>query len=273
MACEIDPTAIVAETAEVGEDVRIGPYAIIEDDTCIGDGCQIHAAAILRRGTRLGRRNVVYSHAVLGGEPQDFKFDATQPSVVRVGDDNVFRESVTINRGTGPDSATIIGDSNFFMTCSHVGHNAVVGSNCVMTNGSALAGHVELGDRTILSANVAIHQFCWIGEMVMSRGNAGSAMHVPPYCMLGSVTELNGLNTVGLRRAPHLTDTDRAEIREAYKLLYRSGLPATRALAEMDARTHWGDPAGRFREFVRRALTAEAPYNRGLCKDVTRGRR
>ena len=272
MACEIHPTAIVAETAQVGEDVRIGPYAIVEDDTRIGDGCRIHAAAILRRGTRLGRRNVVYAHAVLGGEPQDFKFDATQESRVEIGDDNVFREGVTINRGTGPGSATVIGDSNFFMTCSHVGHNSVVGSNCIMTNGSALAGHVELGDRAILSANVVIHQFCWVGEMVMSRGNAASAMHVPPYCMLGGVTELNGLNRIGLRRAPHLTDTDRSEIREAYKLLYRTGLPAAKALAEMDDRTDWGEPAGRFRDFVRRVLAAEPPYNRGLCKDVTRGR-
>jgi len=273
VACEIDPKAIVSETAELGEGVRIGPYAIIEDDTRIGDGCHIHAAAIIRRGTRLGRRNVVYSNAVLGGEPQDFKFDPTQVSRVRIGDDNVFREGVTINRGTGSDSETILGDSNFFMTCSHVGHNSVVGSNCIMTNGSALAGHVELGDRAILSANVLIHQFCWVGEMVMSRGNAASAMHVPPYCMLGGVTELNGLNRIGLRRAPHLTDTDRAEIREAYNLLYRSGLPATKALAEMDAHTDWGEPAGRFRAFVRRVLEADAPYNRGLCKDVTKHQR
>ncbi|NLF29635.1 MAG: acyl-ACP--UDP-N-acetylglucosamine O-acyltransferase [Planctomycetes bacterium] len=273
MAREVDPRAIVSETAELGQDVRIGPYAIVEDGTRLGDGCRIHAAAIIRRGTRLGCRNVVYSHAVLGGEPQDFKYDATQESFVRIGDDNVFREGVTINRGTGPGSATTIGNSNFFMTCSHVGHNSVVGSNCIMTNGSALAGHVELGDRAILSANVVIHQFCWVGEMVMSRGNAASAMHVPPYCMLGGVTELNGLNKVGLRRAPHLTDKDRAEIHEAYRLLYRSGLPATKALAEMDARTDWGAAAGRFRDFVRRVITAEAPHNRGLCKDVTKHQR
>ena len=270
MAHGIHPTAVVDSSAELGENVQIGPLAIVEAETRIGDGSHIHAGAAVLRWTTLGDNNVVHSCAVLGGDPQDYGHDSSIRSYLRIGDGNVFREGCTINRGTGAEAATVIGDNNYLMACAHVGHNCQVGSHCILTNGSALGGYVELGDRAILSANVVIHQFCWVGEMVMSRGNAASAMHVPPYCMLGGVTELNGLNRVGLRRAPQINDEDRKQITEAYRLLYRSGLTAGAALDQMDACTDWGEPAGKFRSFVRRALEAEPPYKRGLCKDVTK---
>jgi UDP-N-acetylglucosamine acyltransferase len=134
-----------------------------------------------------------------------------------------------------------------------------------MTNGAALAGHVEVGRGTILSAHTGVHQFCWVGELVMSRGQAGASQHVPPFVVIKDINHVAGLNRVGLQRAEDITDEDRRQIKQAYRILYRSGLGLERALAEMDACDDWGAPAGRFRDFVRRVLSAKAPHDRGLA--------
>lgn len=273
MTSVIHPTAVVDPSAELGDDVQIGPHAVVEGETRIGDGCRLAAGAIIRRWTTLGAGNTVDSHAVLGGDPQDHGHDPSVRSFLQIGGGNVFREGCTISRATGEDKATIIGDDNYFMTCVHVGHNCTVGSNCIMTNGSVLGGYVELGNRAILSANVGAHQFCWIGEGVMSRGNSSVTAHIPPYCMLFGMGCVRGLNNVGLRRTPGVTVEDRRQVRHAYDLLYRRGLSAKAAMAEMDACSDWGKPAATFRAFVRRVFEAPKPYNRGVCRDITRERR
>ena len=260
----IHPTAIVDAGARIGSDVRIGPGAIVEADTTIGDGCELMAHSIIRRYTSLGRRNVVHPFAVLGGEPQDHGHDPAVRSFCRIGDDNVFREGATVNRATGVDNATCIGSGNYFMAHAHVGHNCVVGDHGVMVNGSSLGGYAQLGDRAILAGNAGIHQFCRVGRMSMLRGNGGITNHMPPYCLGAGLNQIVGLNVVGLRRAEHITDRDRREIAEAFRLMYRRGLPTSRALAEMDAHADWGEAAGAFRDFIRRALTDTKPYNRGL---------
>ena len=266
MATRIHPTAIVDPSARLGEDVEIGPYVIVEADTAIGSGCRLLASCMVRRFSTLGERNVVHPFTVIGGEPQDHGFDPKETSFVLIGNDNVFREGCTVNRATGQGKSTIVGNSNLLMTAAHVGHNSIVGSHCIMVNGSALGGHTELHDRAILSAHVSVHQFCWVGEMVMSQGNCLAVQHVPPYCMFRGVTDLVGLNRVGLRRAPDITAKDRTEVQVAYRLMYRSGLPTGRALQEMDAHPEWGPVAGKFRDFIRRVFTAKPPYNRGLAK-------
>lgn len=264
MATKIHETAIVDERAELGEGVVVGPYAIVESDVVIADNCELLAGAVIRRYTTMGAGNIVHPSAVLGGEPQDYKFDPTEKTYVRIGDGNIFREGVTINRATTPGGATVIGSGCFFMTGSHVGHDSVVGDRVVLTNSAGLAGHCEVADRAILSAFVAVHQFCRIGELIMAQGYVGISQHVPPFVMLRGINYVAGLNSVGLRRADYITDADRKQIKEAYRILYRSGLTPKQALTEMDTRDDWGAPAGRFRDFVRRALEAQPPHNRGL---------
>ena len=265
MTIKIHPAAVVDPSARIGDGVEIGPGAIVEADTEIGEGCRLMPYSVVRRYTAMGRSNVVHPFAVLGGEPQDYGHDPSVRSFLRIGDHNVFREGATANRATGADNVTVIGDHNYLMTAAHVGHNARVGSHCILTNGAALGGYVEVQDRAILSAHAAVHQFCWYGEMAMCRGNVGITQHVPPFCLVGKFNLIVGLNTVGLRRAAHLNDEDRGQIHSAYDLLYRSGLTTSRALEEMDAHAEWGHAADKFRQFVRRVLQAEGKYRRGLC--------
>ena len=265
MATKIHETAVVDRSAELGGGVVIGPHAVVESDVVIGEACELLAGAVVRRYTTIGAGNVVHPFCVLGGEPQDYKFDTTNKTYLRIGSDNIFREGVTINRATTPGGATVIGSGCFFMACSHVGHDSVVGDSIVLTNSATIAGHCRVGNGAVLSAYAGVHQFCRIGELVMMRGHGGASQHIPPFVIASQINYVVGLNSVGLRRADYITDTDRKQIKEAYRLLYRSGLTPKRALAEMDARDDWGAPAGRFRDFVRWALEAQPPYNRGLC--------
>ena len=262
---KIHPTAIVDPNAELAGDVELGPHCVIEGSVKIGPGCRLREHVTVRRYTTLGGNNLVDAGAVFGGEPQDLKFDPDCVSYLRIGDDNVFRECVTISRATGEGSETVVGSRTYWMVGSHAGHNAVVEDEVVLTNNAAVAGFARIGRRAILSANVLIHQFCWVGELVMSEGAAATRSHVPPYTLMISKNQVAGLNTIGLRRAEDITDEDRRQINEAFKLLYRSKLTPAKALEEMDACTDWGPGACRFREFVRSALEAEPPFNRGLC--------
>ena len=261
----IHPTAIVHRDARLDDDIEIGPYCVVEDDVTIGGGSVLRAHAVVRSHTSLGQRNLVESFAVLGGEPQDLKFDSATVSFLRIGDDNTFREGVTISRATGQGLATTVGSRTYWMTGTHAGHNAVVGDECILVNGAVLAGYTMLGRRVILSAHIGVHQFCWIGEGAMGQGNAAVTMHVPPYSLFANVNRVVGLNSVGLRRWPGLTENDRREVKEVFALTYRRGLPLREALTRMDERTEWGVAANAFREFIRRVVSASHPYDRGLC--------
>jgi UDP-N-acetylglucosamine acyltransferase len=262
---KIHSTAIVDSAARLGDDVEIGPHCVIEGDVQVGPGTVLREGVILRRDTSLGAGNFIDSYTVLGGEPQDLKFDRKTRSGVRIGDRNTFREGVTISRATGEGLWTVVGSNTYWMAGAHAGHNAVVEDGAILVNGSAVAGHAVIGKRAILSAHVAVHQFCWIGEMVMSQGNAATSTHVPPYTLFSDVNRMVGLNVIGLRRSPGITEEDRRQIKEAFALTYRSGLPRAKTLEKMDACTDWDVPAGKFREFIRRVFTASKPYNRPLC--------
>lgn len=264
MATKIHPTAVVDAAARLGQDVSVGPYAIIEADVTVGDRCELMAGAILHRYTSLGPDNRVGPYCVLGGMPQDFKFDPAGQTFLRIGAGNVFREYVTLSRATADRGATVIGDGCFFMTQSHVGHDCTIGDGAILTNNAAVAGHCEIGSGAFLSANTLVHQYCWVGELSMMRGAVGVSMHVPPFVMVMATNYIAGLNVVGLRRAEHITDEDRRQIKEGYRLLYRAALTPEKALARMDACDDWAAPAGRFRDFVRRVIEAEPPFNRGL---------
>ncbi len=267
----IHSTAIIDSGAKIADDVKIGPFCIVEADTEIGPGCELGPQVIIRRYTFMGEGNSVDAFCVLGGLPQDLKFDPATPTYVRIGKGNRFREGVTISRATKPGGATVIGDLGYWMAGSHAGHDATIGDNVIMANGTAAAGHATLGDRVILSGGTMIHQFCWVGEMVMTQGNAGFSCHVPPFTLVADINGMIGLNSIGLRRNPQITDEDRRQVKQAFHLTYDSGQTAGKALAEMDTWTDIKPAASRYREFLRKVLTAEGPFRRALCP-LRRGR-
>jgi UDP-N-acetylglucosamine acyltransferase len=261
----IHSSAIVSPGARLADDVEVGPYCVVEPDVEIGAGTVLREHVVIRRYTTLGKGNMVDAHAVLGGWPQDVKFKPESVTYLRIGDGNTFREGVTISRATTPGGATVIGSRTYWMTAAHAGHDSVVHDETILINGSAFAGHTELGRKAILSAHTAIHQFCWVGEMSMGQGNASGTQHVPPFVMWAKVNEVVGLNVVGMRRAG-FTREERAQVQEAFSLLYRNGLPVSKALERMDACTDWGAPATTFRNFVRRVHQAAKPHIRGLIR-------
>ena len=262
---KIHPTAIVHHTAVLSDEVEIGAHSIVEADVGIGPGSVMREHAILRRYTTIGQNNIVDSYAVLGGVPQDFKFNPQTVSYLRVGDNNVFREGVTISRATGEGKATIVGNRTYWMTAAHAGHDAIVEDDVILVNGAALAGHTVLGHGAILSAHVAVHQFCWVGEKAMGQGNSATAMHIPPFTLFAGVSRVVSLNVVGLRRSKEISKEDRHQVKEAFDLTYRSSSTLIDALRAMDEHTEWGVAATRFRDFVRRVISARPPFNRGLC--------
>ena len=261
---DIHPAAFVDPSADLADDVTVGPGAVVEADVRIGPGCRLHPYAMVRRFTTMGADNDVHPFAVVGGWPQDLKFTPDNTGPLTIGDHNVFREYVTLSRGTG-ETGTRIGSHTYWMTGAHAGHDAVIGDHVILANGSAAAGHSEVGSRAFMSAHMVIHQFCWVGEMVMTQGNAGASMHIPPYVMIANINRVVGLNVIGLRRAQHISEEDARQIKEAFAITYRRGLPMTKALAEMDECTDWGPAADRFRQFVRRVLQADPPHRRGLA--------
>ena len=262
---KIHQTAVVDPGAALADGVEVGAGCVVEAGVSVGAGTVLRPHAVIRRGTTLGKDNFVDSFAVLGGDPQDLSFDRGSETFLRIGDGNTFREGVTISRATKPGGATTVGDKTYWMANSHAGHDATVASGAVIVNAVLLAGHVVVGERAILSGNTLVHQFTWIGEMVMTQGHAGIGMHVPPYVMVAGLNEVVGLNLVGLRRNPAFSDEDRRQIKQAFQLTYRSGLPRAKAVEEMNACKDWGPAAAKFRAFVSKVLEAAKPHNRGLC--------
>ncbi|HXV40277.1 MAG TPA: acyl-ACP--UDP-N-acetylglucosamine O-acyltransferase [Steroidobacteraceae bacterium] len=234
----IDPRAIVAPDAEIAEGVQIGAFSVIGAGVRIGAGTWVGPHAVINGPTTLGRDNKVFQFASVGDAPQDKKYQG-EPTRLEVGDRNVFREFCSINRGTvGGRAVTRIGSDCLFMAYSHVAHDCIVGDNCILSNCTALAGHVELGDWVILSGYAGIHQFCKVGAHAFLANNAAVTRDVPPYLLVaGSPAEPKGVNSEGLKRRG-FDAAQIANIKSAYRLFYRSGLKLAEAqerLAELAA--------------------------------------
>ncbi|MGA9997853.1 MAG: acyl-ACP--UDP-N-acetylglucosamine O-acyltransferase [Pyrinomonadaceae bacterium] len=228
----IHPTAVVSASARLAEDVSVGPYAVVETEVVIGSGCEIGAYACIKRFTELGKRNRVYEHATIGGEPQDVKFKGEASRLV-IGDDNLIREYVTIHRASGEGEVTRVGSRNFLMVGVHIAHNCTVGDDNIFANGAALAGHIEVEDHVFLSNNVGAHQFVRFGRYAMVGGKSKIVQDVLPFFTTdGNPARVRGLNSVGLRRAGFSSEARRA-LKRAYQLLFRAGLPLEVALEEM----------------------------------------
>jgi UDP-N-acetylglucosamine acyltransferase len=225
----IDPRAIVAPDAEIGEGVTIGAFSVIGAGVRIGAGTWVGPHAVINGPTTLGRDNKVFQFASVGDAPQDKKYKG-EPTRLEAGDRNVFREFCSINRGTATGRAvTRIGNDCLFMAYSHVAHDCIVGDHVVMSNCTALAGHVELGDWVILSGYAGVHQFCKIGAHAFLANNAAVTRDVPPYLLVaGSPAEPKGVNSEGLKRRG-FDATQIANIKAAYRLFYRSGLKLAEA--------------------------------------------
>lgn len=253
----IHPTAVVDPGAVVGAHVTIGPFAFIDRDTQIGDGCVIGPHSVVLRYTSLGGNCRVHACAVLGDLPQDLAFK-DEPSFVKIGSNCVFREGVTVHRGTKPGTSTVVADNCYLMANSHLAHNVQLGNNVILANGVLLAGYVEVGDRAFISGNVVVHQFCRIGRLVMVQGLGGASKDVPPFCVVPGLqgNVVIGLNVVGMRRAG-LSPQARLEVKRAFAMLYRSGLNVSQAIERMRNEFKQG-PALEFCEFIEGS-------KRGIC--------
>jgi UDP-N-acetylglucosamine acyltransferase len=230
----IHPTAIVDPRTEIGAEVDIGPYAVIQSDVTIGEGTRIGAHAVIGEGTRIGKQCQIYQFASVGEAPQALVYKGEKTSLV-LGDQNIVREFVTLNRGTAQGGGkTIIGNGNFFMAYSHVAHDCAVGNRTVLANGATLAGHIELEDHAVIGGLSAVHQFCRIGAHAFVSGMTGITQDLPPFMLAsGSRARLYGLNTVGLKRFNFSDATIRA-LKKAYRIIFRSGLTLKKAVKTVE---------------------------------------
>ncbi|MFM8333596.1 MAG: acyl-ACP--UDP-N-acetylglucosamine O-acyltransferase [Candidatus Methylumidiphilus sp.] len=231
MTLLIHPTAHIAPGAKLGQNVSVGPFAVIESDVEIGDGCQIGTHAVIHACVRMGQHNIVHPTAVLGGLPQDLGFDPNTVSWVDIGDNNVFREGVTINRATQPGSATRIDSGCYLMNNAHIGHDCQLGNHNILASNVALGGHVQVGKRVFFGGGAVVHQFCRIGSYAMLQGLAGINKDVLPFMMVGGRPGKHyRLNLIGLRRAGIDGDSLKAvstAIRRLRGKLSLEGLPDT----------------------------------------------
>jgi UDP-N-acetylglucosamine acyltransferase len=243
----IHPLAVVHPQANIGAGVKIGPFAIVEEDVVIGDGCQIAGHAVVKNGVQLGPNNTIGEGAVLGGLPQHVKCPKNIGRVC-IGENNTIREYATIHLAIKPETATTLGDNNYLMAGAHVAHDCLVGNHVILANNALLAGHVTVGDRAFVSGAVAVHQFCRIGQMAMLGGHCKVVRDVPPFMLVdGYSGDVIGLNIVGLKRNGFTLDQIN-QLKAAYRIIYRSGLPWKEMLLRLAEEAAEG-PAGKLIEF------------------------
>ncbi|MFQ6131465.1 MAG: acyl-ACP--UDP-N-acetylglucosamine O-acyltransferase [Armatimonadota bacterium] len=229
----IHPTAIVHPGAQIGEEVEIGPYCIIHDDVAIGDGCRLESHVVVKPYTYLGTGNHLFPGVVLGGEPQDKKWQG-QPSKLTIGNDNVIRECATIHRASLEDAATVVGHRNYFMAYSHIGHDATVGNDTMIASYVGISGFSIVEDYVTFGGIVGVHQYVRVGKIAMVGGQSKIVQDVPPFMIAdGRATDIRGTNVVGLERAGVSAESRRA-LKRAHVLLHRSNLNITDALARVE---------------------------------------
>jgi len=220
----IHPAALVDSKAELDNDVEVGPFAIVGPGVRIGPGSVVGPHAVVTGRTTLGARNRIFQFASIGDIPQDRKYGG-EPTTTTIGDDNVFREYVSIHAGTAQDRGdTKIGDGNLFLAYTHVAHDCVVGNRTTFSNNSQIAGHVHIGDWAVMGAFAGVHQFCRVGAHAMLAAYSVVLQDVPPFVTVqGYPAKPHGTNNEGLRRRSY-SAADILAVRRAYKTLYREGL-------------------------------------------------
>ncbi len=232
MASCIHPSAVVSSKAEIGSDVEIGPYCVIGDSVRLGDRCILRSHVVLDGPSQIGAENEFFPFCSIGGVTQDLKYKG-EPTYLRMGDGNRFREGVTINRGTAPGEETVVGSHNNLLAYAHIAHNCTVGSHCIFSNNGTLAGHVVMDDYAIIGGLSAVHQFCRIGRMSIIGGCTKIVQDVPPYMIAdGNPAAVRSINAVGLQRHG-VSEAVQKQIRQAHKIIYSSGLNTTQAVERL----------------------------------------
>jgi UDP-N-acetylglucosamine acyltransferase len=247
----ISPLAVIDPKARVADDAEIGPLCVVGPESVIGSGTRLISSVTLMGRVTLGRNNVLFPNVVIGGPPQDRKYRGA-PTEVIVGDDNVFREAVTVHRGTEKGGGvTRVGDNNMFMVNSHLGHDVQMGSNCTLANNVMVAGHVVVGDCVNMAGGVGIHHFVTIGEYAFIGGYSRIHHDAPPFCKIDGADLVRGLNVVGLRRGGFTSD-DIEALEEAWKRLFHRDIPFAIAIAQFDTMNGLNPHVNRMIEFLRR---------------------
>lgn len=260
---QVHPTAHVDPAARLGTDATVGPFCLVGPEVTLGDRTQLISHVQITGRTTLGADNIVHPFSVLGGPPQMRAVrseDGASPEFgVLIGDGNEFREHVTINLGTWRD--TIIGNRNYLMTGSHLGHDVLVGNDCTFANDAALAGHCEVGDQVNFGGAAMAQQGCRIGRLAFIGGLVGINRDLPPFCMVHRTKAVSSLNLVGLRRSGMRESID--PLRRAFDLLYRHGLPLREAADSIEAEVGDDPACQELIEFVRKA-------DRGVLRYVSK---
>ena len=229
----ISPLAYIDPNAQIGNNVEIGPFVFIDKNVIIGDNNKIMANANILYGARIGNGNTIFPGAVIGAVPQDLKFRGEE-TTAEIGDNNLIRENVTVNRGTAAKGRTIVGSNNLLMEGVHVAHDALIGDRCIIGNSTKVAGEVVVDSNAIVSANVLMHQFCRVGGYVMIQGGSRFSKDIPPYIIAGrEPIAFSGINVIGLRRHGFNNETIE-RIHNAYRIIYQSGLNVTEALKKIE---------------------------------------
>jgi len=246
----IHPTAVVEAGAQLDPTCEIGPLAYVGPHVVMGPGCSVGPHGVVTGHTRLGARNRVFSHAVVGGVPQDLKYKG-EPTATVIGDDNTFREFVTINAGTVQDRGeTRIGNGCLFMANSHVGHDCIIGDRAIIANSVGLSGHVVLEEDIHFGGLAGAHQFVRVGRLAFVGGMSGVVMDVAPYTIvLGTRAEVSALNVIGMQRAG-MSEEEVGRVKQAFKIFFRSNLTAGEALAQLKAELGQHPEVAHFIAFV-----------------------
>jgi len=254
----IHPTAIVHPKAKVHGTVSVGPYAVIDEHVEIGADCIVGPHAYFTGHTTIDAGNRFHAGCVIGDAPQDLKY-RDEPTRLRIGEHNVFREHVTVHRANKVTEDTIVGSHNFLMANCHIGHNCLVGDHVIMANGALLGGHVVVQDKAFISGNCLVHQFVRVGTLALMQGGSAISKDLPPYTVSRGDNGMCGLNTVGLRRAG-IGAAERMELKKLYRFLFRGAQNVGHAVGL--ARKEFTSPAARaMLEFV-------ASSKRGICRDT-----
>jgi len=251
VTAQVHSSAVVSSRARLAEDVRIDPYAVVGDGVELGRGTSVGAHAQIQGPAVFGEANRVFPHAVLGFEPQDLKYRGEETKLF-VGNRNVFREFSTVHRGTVTGRGeTVIGDDNYFMAYAHVAHDSRIGSATVFANCASLAGHVDVGDRAMLNAFAAVHQFVRIGRSAFVGAFTQCRQDILPFCKTDGVdAKTYGINTIGLKRQG-LADAEIEALQKAYRLLVKSKLNTSQALERIEGELGGSPSVGELVRFIK----------------------
>ena len=249
---QIHPTAVVDPKSELGAGTTVGPYCVVGPDVVVGGNCWLQHHVTLQGPMRAGTGNKFYAYCSIGQQTQDLKY-AGEPTYLEIGDENVFREFVTVNRSTKSDGKTKIGSRGNFLAYSHIGHDCSVGNEVVFSNNGTLAGHVQVGDNAVMGGLTAVHQFCRIGRFAITGGCSKIVQDVPPFMIAdGNPAEIRGVNLVGLERKNFPAERVKP-IKEAFRIIYRSKYNTAQAVEAIHKELPQNDEIREIVEFIQKS--------------------